>query len=159
MYAAALPLEPMTDGVVTIRSPQWGDTPRLIAGRDSHWDRWLGPGDDDPCPTACIVVAGGVVGWVDYETTQDYLQPGEVNIGYNVFAGHRGNGYASRAVELLVAYLATCTSFETATLLIDADNVASLGVARRTGFVVQDMAPREHNLFFTRAVSGKAQNA
>jgi RimJ/RimL family protein N-acetyltransferase len=142
----------MTDGVITIRAPESGDAARLVAGRDEEWRRWLGPGDDEPRPTACIVVAGEVVGWVDYETDQEYLHPGEVNVGYNVFAPHRRNGYASRAVELLIAYLATCTSFHTATLLIDADNRASAGVAARTGFVAQGTAPRDHNLYFKRPV-------
>ena len=152
MQADALPLEPMTDGVITIRALEEGDAARLVAGRDDEWRRWLGPGDDAPRPTACIIVAGEVVGWVDYDTAQEYLDPGEVNIGYNVFAPHRGNGYASRAVELLISYLATFTSFHTATLLIDSHNVASVGVAARTGFVEQDEAPRDHNLYFKRPV-------
>ena len=151
MEADALPLEPMTDGVITIRSLEEGDGARLIAGRDEEWRRWLGPGDDDPRPTACITVAGEVVGWVDYETDQDHLRAGEVNIGYTVFVAHRGHGYASRAVALLIN-LARCTSFDTATLLIDLENSASPGVAARTGFVVQDKTPRDHNLYFKRTI-------
>ncbi len=152
MEADALPLAPITDGVVTIRAPQPGDAARLIAGRDDEWRRWLGPGDDEPRPSACIIVGGEVVGWVDYETDQDYLDPGEVNVGYNVFAPQRGKGYAARAVDLLMIYLARCTSFDSATLLIDRDNIKSLGVAYRTGFVVQARAPRDHNLYFKRPV-------
>jgi len=146
------PLRPLTDGVVTIRQPTAADTPILIAGRDAESRRWLGEGTDDPRPTACIVVGGVVVGWVDYDTDQTWLLPGEVNIGYNVFPAFRRKQYASRAVELLLLYLDEGTPFHTATLSIDARNAASLGVAARAGFVLAG-DPNATSLDFKRPVT------
>jgi RimJ/RimL family protein N-acetyltransferase len=145
----------MSDGVVSIRPPRKRDAARLLAGRDEEWRRWLGPGDDDPRPTACIVVTDDVVGWVDYETNHDWLEPGEVSIGYNVFAPHRGHGYAWRGVELLLRYLAECTSFHTATLSIDAENNRSLAVATRTGF--RSSEPHSNQLYFKRPVRSETR--
>ena len=73
------------------------------------------------------------LGWVDYDTDRDWLRPDQVNLGYQVFPEHRGNGYATRAVRLLVQHLAARTSYREATLLIDERNTASLAVARRLG--------------------------
>jgi RimJ/RimL family protein N-acetyltransferase len=105
----------------------------LVEGRDEEFHRWLGEGAAEPRPTACIEVGGEIVGWVDADASCDWLAPGEVNVGYHVFAAHRGNGYATRAVALLVRGLASGVS--TAVLLIDDGNARSLAVARRAGFV------------------------
>lgn len=75
-----------------------------------------------------------MVGWVDYDHDRSWLEPGEVNVGYNVFAPFRGNGYATRAVRLLMQHLATDTEWRVATLLIHPENDRSLALARRAGF-------------------------
>lgn len=143
-------LQPMTDGVVTIRAPQPGDAAVLVAGRDDVFHRFLGDGDDEPAPTACIVVDGEVVGWVDYDVERSWLEPGEVNVGYNVFASHRGNGYASRAVELLLQHLADDTAYAVATLLIDPNNERSLALARRCSFTL--VGDLDGNPYWKRSV-------
>jgi len=142
--------QPLTDGLVTIRPLREGDAARLIAGRDAEWQRWLGPGSANPRPTACIVVGDEVVGWVDFDVDRSWLQSGEVNVGYNVFAAHRGSGYASRAVELLIRHLAESTAFDAATLVIHPDNAASLAVAAKCGFVPN--GETESSRYFKRLI-------
>lgn len=144
------PLRPTTDGVVTIRPAEPGDAALLVAGRDEVSRRWLGEGTPEPDPTGCIVVDGEVVGWVDYDVDRTWLLPGEVNLGYNVFAPNRGKGYASRAVQLLMHHLAIGTDHRTATLLIAPGNERSLALAARTRFVPS--GDLDGNPYFKRPV-------
>jgi len=137
-----------TDGVVTLKEPRSGDSRLLVEGRDDEFHRWLGSGADVPEPVACVWVGGQLVGWVDYDLDRAWLRPGEVNVGYSLLPAARGKGYASRAVELLLMHLRRDTEHTVATLLIDPENVRSLGVARRLGFV--EKGEVEGELFFAR---------
>lgn len=107
----------------------------LVAGRDTEFFTFLGEGSPAPDPTACIVVGGEVVGWVDFDHDRSWLLDDEVNLGYNVFAPHRRRGYATRAVLLLIEHLRKHSDWRVATLLIHPDNARSLAVAHRAGFV------------------------
>ncbi len=145
--------DPRSDGLVTIRPPNHGDRAALIAGRDGEFHRWLGAGSPDPRPTACIVVHDEVVGWIDCDTEQPWLDAGAVNIGYALFAEARGHGYATRAVELLLDHLAAHTTFTTAHLLIDPANTRSLAVAARAGFIrVHEI---DGQLLFNRRIAAR----
>jgi RimJ/RimL family protein N-acetyltransferase len=126
---------PVSDGVVAIRRPADGDVKVLVAGRDAEFFTFLGEESDAAEPTACIVVNGTVVGWVDFDHDRSWLEHDEVNLGYNVFAPHRRRGYATRAVLLLMEQLREHSDWRVATLLIHPDNARSLAVARRAGFV------------------------
>ncbi|HEU5244840.1 MAG TPA: GNAT family N-acetyltransferase [Gaiellaceae bacterium] len=137
-----------TDGVVSLKPPQPGDTQSLVQGRDDEFFRWLGPGSENPAPIACVWVGDELVGWVDYDVERDWLKPGEVNVGYYLFPDARGKGYASRAVELLLLHLDRETEHEVATLLIDRENLKSLALARRLGFEAQGEIDGES--FFAR---------
>ena len=126
----------LTDGAVWLRPSTPDDAPLIIAARDADFRRFIGEGSAAPAPAFVIVVSGVVVGWVDHDRDADrwWLGPDEVNIGYHVFPEHRRRGYATRAVRLVLEHLRTHTARETATLLINPDNTASLTVAARNGF-------------------------
>lgn len=144
-------LRALNDDVVTLRPFQPGDGAALIAGLDEESRRWLGPGDDEPQPTACIVVQGTVVGWVDYDADRDWLEPAEVNVGYAIFPEHRGKGYATRALLLLLQHLAGNTEVRTATLMIDRANARSIAVADRAGF--KEFGVRGTDRYFKKDVA------
>lgn len=143
-------LEAVTDGVVILRPPRPDDARLLVEGRDEEFFRWLGPGAETPSPVACVWVDDELVGWVDYDREHDWLRPGEVNVGYYLFPAARGNGYASRAVELLLLHLGRATQHTVATLVIDPENARSLALARRLDFVEKGELPR--GLSFARDV-------
>jgi RimJ/RimL family protein N-acetyltransferase len=143
-------LQVSSDGVVTLKPPRAGDAQLLVAGRDGEFFKWLGPGAETPSPVACVWVDDELVGWVDYDLEHDWLRPGEVNVGYYLFPGARGKGYASRAVELLLRHLSRHTEHTVATLVIRSGNDRSLKLAERLGFVQR--GELRGGLFFAREV-------
>jgi RimJ/RimL family protein N-acetyltransferase len=126
----------ITDGIISLRPPTGADVALIITARDEEFHKWLGPGSENPSPTACILVRDEVSGWVDYDhdLDHDWLAPEEVNIGYFVFAKHRRKGYAARAVELLLVHVRDKTAYTAASVLVHPENGASLGVARGCQF-------------------------
>ena len=137
--------------MVTLRSPEPGDPVLLIEGRDEEFFRWIGPGANVPDPVACIWAEDELVGWVDYDLGHEWLKPGEVNVGYYLFAAARGKGYASRAVALLLRHLEQETEYSVATLSIHPENTRSLALAGRLGFL--EAGQVNGSQFFTRDVS------
>lgn len=133
----------ISDGTVTLRPSRPEDNEVLVAGRDALFHRFMGEGHPEPDPAACITVGDDqtqsrIVGWIDYDEPRPWLVDGEVNVGYSIFAEYRGNGYATRALELLVRHLSDDPAVTAATLLIDPANEASIGVAHRAHFVRHD---------------------
>jgi RimJ/RimL family protein N-acetyltransferase len=114
-----------------------GDAERLVAGRDDEFHRWMGAGSPEPQPSAVIEVDGDLAGWVDHDPpgARDWLEADACNVGYHVFASHRRRGIATRAVRLFLEVMATSAPGARATFLIDAENDASLAVARAVGAV------------------------
>lgn len=124
----------LVEGNLVIRSFRGADRAALIAGRDQEFHRFMGDGSPVPTPAACICLDHMIVGWIDYDHDRPWLADGEVNVGYNIFADHRGNGYGTTALMLLSDWLQGRDPPIRPTLLIDPDNSASLALAARAGF-------------------------
>jgi RimJ/RimL family protein N-acetyltransferase len=147
---------PLTDGVVTLRTPQRSDRATLVAGRDAEHRKWLGQGADDPQPTACIVADEVVIGWVDADPAPSWLPPGGVNIGYSLFQHVRGHGLATRAVKLLLLHLVEQKAATRAIAAIDPDNIRSIGVVQRAGFIEVSRPDLGLGLIFERSIRSSA---
>jgi RimJ/RimL family protein N-acetyltransferase len=73
------------------------------------------------------------VAYVDCNLASPQVAAGEANISYVSHPSFRRQGFAGRAVVLVLAFLADHTGAREAQLLIDAENEASLGVAHQVG--------------------------
>jgi ribosomal-protein-alanine N-acetyltransferase len=67
----------------------------------------------------------------------------QVEIGYDIWKAHWGNGYATESVGSLIAYLWSTLPVQTIYALIYPENAASFAVAHRHGFVSSPIL-REH---------------
>lgn len=136
----------LSDGLVTVRPFETPNRATLVGHRDTEFRRFLGEGSPDPTPSGCIWVKSRIVGWIDYDDERDWLGDDEVNVGYNVFANDRGNGYATRALRLLTSFLEQQVPAIRPTLLIDPANTPSLAVADRAGFRIAARVDGQHLL-------------
>lgn len=125
-----------SDDFICLREFAEADEEFVVAGRDDKWARWLGPGHHHPRPTAIIVADGQIVGWVDSDPEAPGLRAGQTNLGYAVFPGYRGKGYATRALLLMLAFLASeQPDLHTARLSVDRQNLASIRVAEKARLI------------------------
>lgn len=90
-------------------------------GRGPKWRFSLDAGDEP------------YVAYVDCNLAAPFLPAGEANIAYATHPRFRRRGHAAGAVRLVLAFLAECTGAARAHLVIDAENAASLAVARSLG--------------------------
>lgn len=153
-----------TDGVVTIRPFRTTDLERDLEAKDDEQQRWLWqPGQPEdwasksaeerleharrgiaaheadprtgPKWSFVIDVDGEYCGHVDCDLANDDVPAGEANVSYSSHPDVRGRGYVSRAVRLILRFVAEHTGAREAHIAVDARNEASLRVARAVGAV------------------------
>jgi RimJ/RimL family protein N-acetyltransferase len=144
----------LTDGVIRLSPLCLEDVDPHLAGEDAELVRWLSGGIStrqsveeyirrcmEQWEAGGLVHAFGVragsdelVGTIEVQFDQPYLQPGTVNISYGLHPAWRGRGIATRAVLLADAHAAAAGAVQ-AVLRIEPGNTASIAVAQRTGYV------------------------
>ncbi|HET7357787.1 MAG TPA: GNAT family N-acetyltransferase [Nocardioidaceae bacterium] len=156
----------LTDGVVVLRPWREEDIAPAIAGHDEEIAHWLGfptitpsyeqhqraveewrrrYGEGRSVVNFVVEHGGEIVGSVEVRDRGERIG----QLSWTLYAGHRGRGYATRAVRLLVEYALTTLSLQRVEAHVDPDNVRSLRVATRAGLhregvrrVVAGMADR-----------------
>ncbi len=153
---ADVPQQPtLTDGEVTLRRWRLEDVDEAVAGHDeviAHWFGWPADGvnadrmrtaitnwhlayDDDRSEVAFAVeVDGALVGSVDLRRRDT----GVGEMSWVLFKGHRGQGYATRAVRALADYALTeegqrGLGYWRVEAKVEPGNQDSLRVATRSG--------------------------
>jgi len=155
----------LTDGVVTLRPWRDEDVAPAVAGHDEEMARWLG-WDPDAATVerhaaavqdwragyadarrvvAFVIEADGVVvGSVDVRTVGSRTGA----LSWTLYSGHRGRGYAVRAVRMLIDYAFDQLGLDRVEAEVDAANARSLRVATRAGLLregVRRVAPGMHD--------------
>lgn len=167
----------LTDGVVRLRGFRDADAGEHVAGEDAETVRWLSGGIStldgtrrwiaghaagwrDEGRARCLAVeevaSARLVGMVEARSDigpDDGVPVGAVNVSYGLYPFARGRGLATRAVELLLAEIAS-SGVPCAVIRVDPDNVRSLAVPLRLVFseVASVVTRHEGRLrVFTRA--------
>jgi RimJ/RimL family protein N-acetyltransferase/predicted kinase len=73
------------------------------------------------------------IAYVDCNLANPHVPHGQANIAYSAHPAFRGRGYVSGGVRLALRFLAERTTANEAHILVDAENAASLRVARAVG--------------------------
>jgi RimJ/RimL family protein N-acetyltransferase/8-oxo-dGTP pyrophosphatase MutT (NUDIX family) len=146
--APDLPVE-LTDGEVVLRAWKEADLPAVIAGHDEELAHWLGRPIEAPslaeqqaafATRAAAQAAGRLVsyvvdrqGQVVGEVAVERLDDHRGRLSWLLYAGHRGQGYATRAVRLLVDHAFADLGLTRVEVRIDADNQRAIRIATRAG--------------------------
>ncbi len=148
--SAPEPQPELTDGVVTLRAWRDDDVEAAVAGHDeeiAHWFGWPGqrptPGrmqasvdswrqgyaDNRSVVAFVIVHDTEVAGSIDIRA----IGEGTGHVSWALYAGHRGHGYATRALRLLCDYALAELGMTRVEAKVEPGNQASLRVATRAG--------------------------
>jgi RimJ/RimL family protein N-acetyltransferase len=158
----------LTDGTILLRPFRPEDAEAHLAGEDDEQVRWLSGGRatlsgvrawieasqraDGSVFTFAIVNAQtrALVGMVEARTDHEAiagLSEGDANISYGLYPIARGQGYASRAVALVMDFLQS-RGLRQAVIRVDPRNTSSARVAQRLGYqhIGQTPAAEDHTL-------------
>jgi RimJ/RimL family protein N-acetyltransferase len=145
----------LTDGVVTLRPMTPADAERHLAGEDEPTARFLSGGHStmetvlawiERCRVSressgpvrafgiCLAATGTLVGMVEANMAAPGFRQGVANISYGLYPDARGNGYATRAVDLVTRYLTENTGAQMAAIQVHPENLPSARLPGRLGF-------------------------
>ncbi|MEU2653725.1 GNAT family N-acetyltransferase [Streptomyces sp. NPDC007325] len=165
----------VSDGVVTLSPLHVDDADAHLAGEDDLLVRWLNGGPGTRAGTEAYFrqcreewATGGplrafgvrvgaqaapaaLAGTIDLRFEMPGLAPGQVNIAYGLYPAWRGQGLATRAVNLVCRYAAAEGATE-AVIQVDPENPASAAVAHRSGFTRITRSPEVNGTRFDRYV-------
>jgi RimJ/RimL family protein N-acetyltransferase/8-oxo-dGTP pyrophosphatase MutT (NUDIX family) len=161
------PQPELTDGVVVLRPWRDDDVEVVLAGHDDEIARWFG--FDDVVPSReqqaaavarwragyddgrrvvnfLVETEGVPVGTVEVRTKED--RTGELS--WALYAGHRGYGYATRALRLLVDYAFRALGLHRVEAYVNPENLRSHRVATRAGLRREGLLRGRETLFGER---------
>ena len=142
----------LTDGVVTLDSYQLADVEAHLAGDDGENQKWLNDSLASSIETVTLAICNWRRDWRTGASRRTWairvlsshtllggcelrIHDANGELSHWIFPQHRGNGYAARAVQLVVDYAFSHLDMERAEIGFEVDNAASRGVARQAGFV------------------------
>lgn len=156
----------LADETIALRCLEVSEAREQVDGEDSDWVRWFsgGPGsiqgltewilqnqqewaNGGPRLNWAIHEVGtdAIVGNVEVNLDPNWLGEGDVNISYGVFAAHRGQGIAARAVRLVCRWLTEeVPRAKQAVIQAEPENEHSLRIPRVLGFQEVGTSADEH---------------
>ncbi|WP_426226008.1 GNAT family N-acetyltransferase [Pseudarthrobacter sp. DSP2-3-2b1] len=147
----------LSDGVIVLRPLRVEDAVDHLSGEDAELVRWLngGPGTTEsvqrhfehveqmwanhgPIFTFAIRLATdeSLVGTIDVQLNQATYRSDQANLAYGLYPQWRGRGFATRAVNLALAFLGPFATVRSALIRVKPGNVSSAAVAIRAGFTL-----------------------